>query len=85
MHYQKICFIIGFICLVLFGCKEKQRKEFCKVLKAKHYENESINNMGNFRVIHYFMFEDLTTLTVDLNSYMQFNIGDNVCWTQEIE
>ena len=57
-----------------------ETKQVCKVLKSKHYENESTNLRGDFIVVYYFLYDDGTLEKVKLRDYMMFNVTDTVCW-----
>ena len=54
----------------------------CKVLKSKHSENRSTNYMGDFEVVHYFLYEDGTLEEVSVKEFMSFNVSDTVCWNE---
>jgi len=71
--------------VLLCGCQELEppvynTEKVCKVLKAKRVENESTNLRGDFRVVHYFLYDDGELEEVELKEYMSFNVQDTICW-----
>jgi hypothetical protein len=60
-------------------------KDFCRVLKSKHTEDESINIRGDFRPVYYFLYEDGDLEEVNLQEYMTFEPKDTLCIKYQIE
>lgn len=55
------------------------------VIVNKESEQESINNLGNFRTNYYLLLDDGELKEVELKEYMSLNIGDTISWTESYE
>lgn len=55
------------------------------VIINKESEQESTNNLGNFRTNYYLLLDDGELKNVELKEYMSLNIGDTISWTESYE
>lgn len=77
--------LLAILLLTTLGsCINRHQEEVteCYVIKKKHMEQESYNGHGAFNTEHYFLMEDGTLKNVQLKDYIEYEIGDTICWTE---
>lgn len=89
---MKTDWIVGFITLMCFSMigymgylsiklrDIEYAKQSVGVVVAKQSEQESINNMGDFRTNYYVLLESGELLDVELKEYMEINKGDTLTY-----
>jgi len=78
-------FLILIFSILFLSCNgHYENVTTCYKIKNKHMENEPIGTDGNFEVVHYFLMTDGTLKKVILKDYLTYNIGDKVCYTEEV-
>jgi len=55
------------------------------VIINKESEQESTNNLGNFRTNYYLLLDSGELKDVELKEYMSLNIGDTISWVESYE
>lgn len=55
------------------------------VIINKESEQESTNNLGNFRTNYYLLLDSGELKDVELKEYMSLNIGDTISWIESYE
>lgn len=82
---------IGMISLVVYEIYDRNTnyethfETVTHVIVNKESEQESINNLGNFRTNYYLLLDDGELKDVELKEYMSLNIGDTISWTESYE
>lgn len=82
---------IGMISLVVYEIHNRHTnyethfETVTYVIINKESEQESTNNLGNFRTNYYLLLDNGELKDVELKEYMSLNIGDTISWTESYE
>lgn len=77
--------ILLVLCVFIMSCQghfEDQTK--CYTIKGKHIENEPTGVNGNFQVKHYLYMTDGSLQDVNLETYLKYEPGQQVCFTENV-
>jgi hypothetical protein len=80
--------ILILILAMLSSCHRNEHEEVvreCYTIAKKHEEQVCITNHGGFRTDYYFYMTNSSLKEVeDLETYLSYDVGDEVCFTHTI-
>lgn len=81
---RKLLFTILSLTMLVSCGYHEENVTTCGVVAKKHTEQESIGSHGDFRTVHYFYTTNGELHKVNLETYLKYEIGDEVCFTELI-